>query len=165
MGDVIVTLNGLNLASTEGGVKAWVKLFVAFGHISRNVLVRRAVAMSPQESSSDRIFDAAARLHFNRGDRIEVEWTISDNANELEGGEDAVKAKESNVEDWNDNNGNDITIWWAATLSDKTTKLHTLTDEERSRGTHYDSPYKSSSAKVPIYQLKYDPLEGKDHNT
>mmetsp|Transcript_5421 Transcript_5421/g.13572 ORF Transcript_5421/g.13572 Transcript_5421/m.13572 type:complete len:300 (+) Transcript_5421:57-956(+) len=111
-------------------------------------------------ASVDEIFDVAADLRFQPGDRVEVKWTINDEDNS-EGGDEAKESEEKAKSDGEDkivDDGKEITVWWAATLSGKTDRTHTLSDEERSEGA-YDYLYKSSSVKVPIYKLNYAPLE------
>mmetsp|Transcript_32798 Transcript_32798/g.68981 ORF Transcript_32798/g.68981 Transcript_32798/m.68981 type:complete len:1630 (-) Transcript_32798:512-5401(-) len=51
VGDVIISLNGIPLKSVEGGVAAWVKLFVAFGTSVRNLVVQRRPPSSHNASS------------------------------------------------------------------------------------------------------------------
>ncbi|KAL7526177.1 hypothetical protein ACHAXR_001358 [Thalassiosira sp. AJA248-18] len=69
--DVIISLNGIKLAEVEGGVRAWVTLFQAFGTGERNLIVQRCcdggggsengatrLATSSTEISSTRAYKA-----------------------------------------------------------------------------------------------------------
>lgn len=124
----------------------------------------RAVSAS---ASGNEIFDVAAQLNFQPGDRIEVKWTINDDEDEdgaygAEGGEEnnSAVAKEANADaaDGGVKQSKSITVWWAATLSGKTDKMHALSDEEKSEGAQ-NCLYSRPSVKVPIYKLNYAPLE------
>ena len=66
-----------------------------------------------------------------------------------------------------------VTVWWAATLVQKTDRMHDLVDDERDEGTtSVDDEYSplrrsaevgaTTSVRVPIYKLNYAPLEGED---
>ena len=132
------------------------------------------------------VYDVAEVQGFRPGDRFEVKWTIfGDNEDAAAadrigggGGEAKEEVDGSAVED-HDGGGGDavdgedggVTVWWAATLVQKTDRMHDLADDERGEGTtsvdDEDSPRRRRSAatasvRVPIYKLTYAPLEGKD---
>eukprot|EP00571_Detonula_confervacea_P017679 CAMPEP_0172313176 /NCGR_PEP_ID=MMETSP1058-20130122/19599_1 /TAXON_ID=83371 /ORGANISM="Detonula confervacea, Strain CCMP 353" /LENGTH=311 /DNA_ID=CAMNT_0013026787 /DNA_START=97 /DNA_END=1032 /DNA_ORIENTATION=+ len=120
------------------------------------------MAISASAPSGEEVFDVAAQLNFQPGDRIEVKWTINDDDGS-EGGEggneeNSAVAKETNADAADGGAEKSITVWWAATLSGKTDDMHALTDEERSEGAQ-NCLYKTPSVKVPIYRLNYAPLE------
>lgn len=103
---------------------------------------------------------------FQKGNKLEVKWTI--NEDEAEGdttadnsGEAAatMPAAEATLLPAQPKG---ITVWWAATLSDKTGQYHVLTDQDEEGGE--GSPNISSPPKrimkLPIYTLSYEPMEG-----
>lgn len=100
--------------------------------------------------TSDEVADVAKELGFQLGDRVEVKWTIAD--------DDEEHSPNANVGD-GAKDSTAVSVWWPATLSAKLNEYHTLTDEERNESTNCTIP--SSSLQVPIYQLCYEPLEGK----
>lgn len=77
-------------------------------------------------------------MNFQRGDCLEVKWTINDDD------DSEVNTKATNE----DGGPKDITVWWAATLCEKTEKMHTLTPQEEKK-----------DVQIPIYTLNYAPLE------
>ncbi|KAL7540231.1 hypothetical protein ACHAXR_009957 [Thalassiosira sp. AJA248-18] len=100
----------------------------------------------------EEVVDVAAQLQFTPGDRIEVKWTINDDDDsEGEGGKENAPKDETDKED---ESGKSVSVWWPATLSGRTERMHTLTEEERE-----ESDYKSPGVKLPIYNLNYSPLE------
>ena len=132
------------------------------------------------------VYDVAEVQGFRPGDRFEVKWTIfGDNEDAAAadriggGGGEAKEEGEGSAGDDHDGGGGDavdgedggVTVWWAATLVQKTDRMHDLADDERGEGTtsfdDEDSPLRRRSAatasvRVPIYKLNYAPLEGKD---
>lgn len=103
---------------------------------------------------------------FQKGNKLEVKWTINDD--EAEGdttadnsGEAAatMPAAEATLLPAQPKG---ITVWWAATLSDKTGQYHVLTDQDEEGGE--GSPNISSPPKrimkLPIYTLSYEPMTG-----
>ena len=54
VGDVIVSLNGISLKEVEGGMDAWVKLFVAFGTSVRNLVVQSPSHLSSLQTASSK---------------------------------------------------------------------------------------------------------------
>ena len=120
---------------------------------------RKGNAGTAVSTSRDDFFDVAVDLKFQPGDRLEVKWTINDDE-ESEGGGGKENLAKAKTDGGDDDSEKGTIVWWGAMLDGKTDKLHTLTDEERGEGA-YDYEYKTSSVKVPIYNLNYVPLPGK----
>ena len=93
-------------------------------------------------TSGEEIIDIATVLGIQIGDRIEVKWIVKEDESEAETSASAESTS----------------VWWPATLNEKTSAFHTLTDEERDESTNCTLPL--TSVKVPIYQLNYAPLKG-----
>ena len=125
---------------------------------------KKPAAASPSSASSpskrrktmEEIYDVADQLGFRSGDRFEVKWTIRDEDDEGAAvGNNYVQVAGDDVDD-----SGGITVWWSATLIQKTDRMHTLTDEDMTEG---ESPqFAVPVVKVPIYELKYEPMQGKE---
>lgn len=118
-----------------------------------------AVAVS---ASSEEMIDIAQQLNFQPGDKFEVKWTINDDDDSEEGGDgnkkdDAAADNEVKEKDAANNGGSEeskaATVWWPATLSGRTDKVHTLTEEE------WEETDVDKGVKLPVYTLNYAPLE------
>lgn len=104
------------------------------------------------------VIDVALEMNFQRGDCIEVKWTINDDDDsEGEGQHNSEEVKMMAINE--DESPKQITVWWAATLCEKTDKMHTLTDEESKEREGAYELHKSPGVQVPIYTLNYAPLE------
>ena len=98
----------------------------------------------------EEIVDIVSELRFKVGDCIEVKYFINDDDNsEGEGQKENTVNEKRNV----------AMVWWPATLTRRTDRMHRLTEEERKEG-ESDNLHSSSVAKLPIYLLNYSPLEG-----
>lgn len=104
-----------------------------------------AVAAGADTGASE-VIDVTSVMNLQRGDCIEVKWTINDD-DEMDTADNAKSMNEYEKP-------KDITVWWAATLCEKTGTMHTLTHEESK-----ESEHKSTGVQVPIYTLNYSPLE------
>ena len=51
--DVILLLNGIRLRDVEGGLKSWVRLFVALGSGPRNLTVARRTIINGDDDDND----------------------------------------------------------------------------------------------------------------
>jgi hypothetical protein len=113
---------------------------------------------SKRRKMAEEIYDVADQLGFRSGDRFEVKWTIRDEDDDH--GIEGAAVGNNHVEDAVDDvDSGGITVWWSATLLQKTDRMHTLTDEDMIEG---ESPqFAVPVVKVPIYELKYDPMQGK----
>ena len=129
---------------------------------------KKPAATSPSSASSpskrrktmEEIYDVADQLGFRSGDRFEVKWTIRDEDDDhgIEGAAVCNNYAQVAGDDVDDSGG--ITVWWSATLIQKTDRMHTLTDEDMTEG---ESPqFAVPVVKVPIYELKYEPMQGKE---
>ncbi|KAL7462161.1 hypothetical protein ACHAXS_002548 [Conticribra weissflogii] len=88
--------------------------------------------------------DVATQLGLKIGDRLEVYWTICDEASDDDDDDGAVgpsdNKKRNNNNDGNDNDAEReaktevATMWWAASLVKNTGRTHILTDEELEEG-------------------------------
>ena len=113
----------------------------------------RSNELCSQESVDGRreeeIVDIVSELRFKIGDCIEVKYFINDDDNsEGEGQRENTENEKRNV----------AIVWWPATLTRRTDRMHRLTEEERKESEN--NTYNSSVAKLPIYLINYSPLEG-----
>ena len=111
------------------------------------------------------VYDVAEVQGFRPGDRFEVKWTIfGDNEDAAAadriggGGREAKEEVDGSAVEDHDGGGGDavdgedggVTVWWAATLVQKTDRMHDLADDERGEGTtsvdDEDSPLRRRSA-------------------
>lgn len=121
-----------------------------------------ASSPSKRRKTMEEIYDVADQLGFRSGDRFEVKWIIRDEDHDhgIQGGAAVGRNHEEVAADDDDAGG--ITVWWSATLIRKTDRMHTLTDEDMTEG---ESPQLAVPVvKVPIYELKYKPMQGKDRS-
>eukprot|EP00804_Cyclotella_cryptica_P018655 CCRYP_007163-RA/>CCRYP_007163-RA protein AED:0.10 eAED:-0.00 QI:0/0/0/1/1/1/2/0/240 len=76
-------------------------------------------------SSTPELLDVASSLNLPTGTRLQVKWTISD-----EDDSNAVAAANNEQSTTTSNDNNKISVWWTATLRNRTSETHTLTPEE-----------------------------------
>ena len=96
-------------------------------------------------------------MHLRRGDGIEVKWTINDDDDDDddargEGGRDGDADAEAAAAT--------VTVWWAATLDEKTERMHELTPEESRESGEAGDACPAAGVRVPVYALNYAALKG-----
>ncbi|KAL9187022.1 hypothetical protein ACHAXT_010742 [Thalassiosira profunda] len=113
-------------------------------------------AMPSATSPAGEVHDVPAQLHFQPGERIEVKWTINDDESE-DGGANKDTGMDGGNAPIADDSG--ATVWWPATLNQRTDKVHTLTEQERQEtdGANLHQTEKSRVS-MPVYSLNYSPL-------
>lgn len=101
--------------------------------------------------------DVGSDMNLQRGDGLEVKWTINDDDDSRgEGGRDGDVDATAATEDARPK---DITVWWAATLGAKTGQIHALTPEESRESGEARDACPAAGVRVPVYTLNYAPLK------
>lgn len=112
---------------------------------------------SKRRKTMEETYDVADQLGFRSGDQFEVKWIIRDEDDDY-GIEGAAAGNNPEEVAADDDNAGGITVWWSATLIRKTDRMHTLADMTEGESPQFAVPV----VKVPIYELKYEPMQGKD---
>jgi len=103
------------------------------------------------------VVDVVADMHLRHGDDIEIKWTLIDEEADPQQGTEAHH--DGRVKEEEDEGPKDITVWWAATLREKTGAMHALTPEERRESEGACDARTATGVQVPIYTLDYSPLK------